>query len=318
MERPRPARLAGLAVAAALLSSFPGARPGFAQSSIDLMRIQPTAGVLAQGTFGTSTFYADFRDFGGQEVERTGGDVDVDPSLVAGLEGSYRLNSTFTLGASWLHSSGRYRVTFPALSRDPGEFDLEGFILAAQDFATPQIGGSRTEQAMSDAITDMFMATVTMETARMRRHFFPYFVLGAGIFRQVSDGPVFQFQYEGVPPPGLTTEEALGFSLERDIYGLPEIYVDETNILVNAGAGVRASLGKKWAFELRIEDLMRINPDLESMRGEVPRPSDDQEGGVFQQQLFAVSVEPSESQVIHNLGVRVAVGYAIWPFGAPR
>jgi hypothetical protein len=294
------------------------APPSPAQTALDLMRFQPTLGILQQGSSGSATFYANFTDFGGVEVTRTGGDLDVDPSFMGGIEGTYRLNSTFTLAGSWLHSRGRYRVTFPSLSRDPGEFDLEGFILAAQDFSSQQTGGVRAESAMSDAVSDVFMLSGTAETARMGRRFFPFATFGVGLFRQVSDGPVFEFEFDGSAPPGTDIAAAGGYTLEQTLYGLPLISVDETNPLVSLGVGLRASLGSRWGCEVRVDDLMRINPDLESLRGSVPPPDENTDLGPFPFQIFAVSVEPNDAAIIHNLAFRVSVGYAIWPFGAPR
>jgi hypothetical protein len=285
-----------------------------AQTALDLIRFQPFAGVLQQGSSGTATFFADLGDFGGPEISRTGGDLDVDPSFMGGLEATYRLNETFTLGGSWLHSTGRYRVTFPAQSRDPGDFDLEGFILAGQDFS----GGVRAESAMSDAVTDVFMASATIETARRGRRFFPFATMGVGLFHQVSDGPVFKLEFDGSDPPGTDIAAAGGYTLEQTLYGLPLISVDETNPMASLGVGFRASLGSQWGCEVRVDDLVRINPDLESIRGSVPPPTDETDTGPFPFQVFAVSVEPTDSAIIHNLSFRFSVGYAVWPFGAPR
>ena len=50
MERFRPARSAGLAASAALLVPLFLASPGFSQTAVDLIRFQPTAGVLYELT----------------------------------------------------------------------------------------------------------------------------------------------------------------------------------------------------------------------------------------------------------------------------
>jgi hypothetical protein len=72
-------------------------------------------------------------------------------------------------------------------------------------------------------------------------------------------------------------------------------------------------LGRSWSAGLEIQDLIRINPNLESLEGSVPPPNSNDPGRVF-----AVSVEPSTESIIHNIGVHLSVGYAVWPFGVPR
>lgn len=287
--------------------------PASAQSALELLRFNGVGGALIQGNVAKADFFADFSAFGGQVVERSNGDLDVDPTFWTGLETSYRLNPTVTLSGSWMHSRGRYRVTFPALSRDPGNFDLEGFILAAQDFSQLQVGGAKADRAMSDAVTDFYLLAATIEKPLSNRRYVPFATLGGGIFRQTSEGNVFRLEFRGSPPFGYSVSELLGGSVERDGFGLPLISVDQTNPVVSFGAGMRVSLGKKWSAEFRGEDLIRINPDLESLRGSVARPTEDES-----QRFFAVSVVPSDASMIHNIGFRFSLGYALWPFGAPR
>lgn len=305
-------RLAAFALLAVGLS----AADAYAQKALELMRFQGASGILIQGNIAKAELFADFSAFGGQITERSNGDLDVDPTFWSGLEGTYRLSERLSLGGSWMHSRGRYRITFPSLSRDPGEFDLEGFILAAQDFSTQAIGGSRAERAMTDAITDTYLLSATFEIPHLRRNFFPYARVGAGMFRQKSDGHIFRFEFEGPRPPGFQISEIFGGSVERDGFGLPDLTVDETNLLISFGGGVRASLGSKWSCELSLEDLVRVSPELSNLTGEVPRP-DEGEGGP-NQRFFAVGVRAADASLIHNFGVRLAIGYAIWPFGVPR
>jgi len=284
-----------------------------AQRPLDLIRIHGIAGILQQGDLASSEFIADFTGFGGDVTTRTNGALDVDPSFWGGLEGTYRLNKHFSVGASWMHSRGRLRVTFPALSRDPGEFDLEGFVLAASDFQQQVFGGSRAERAMSDAVTDFYLLSAQYELSPVKNIFFPYATVGGGIVRQVSDGPVFRLEYEGALPAPAEFLQLVGENWEEQGFGLPFIILDETNPVATIGGGVRIALGSKWSADIELEDLMRIKPDLESLRGSVPPPNIE-EG----QRVFAVSMTPEEPTLIHNFGVRLSFGYAVWPFGAPR
>jgi hypothetical protein len=289
----------------------------WAQRPLDLVRIHGTGGFLLQGNVGTSDFTADFSNFGQGVIQRTNGKLDVDPSFWGGIEGTYRLTRRLSVGASWMHSRGRLRVTFPALSRDPGDFDLEGFVLAASDFLQQSaFGGSRPERAMSDALTDVYMGSATYELPGLYKIFFPYATVGLGMFRQVSEGPVFKLEYEGALPPAAEIVTLAGGNWEREAFGLPELFIDETNMVASLGGGVRAALGSKWSAEVRIEDLIRISPGLENLQGSVPLPDPDDPGAAFR--VFSVSVAPSDAALIHNFGVRLSLGYAVWPYGAPR
>ena len=303
----------GIALAACFLALCPSLSR--AQHPMDLIRFHGIGGVLLSGDFATADFVADFTPFGGELTVRTDGKMDVDPSFLGGVEGTYRLNKHVTFAGTWLHSRGRLRVTFPSLSRDPGDFDLEGFVLAASDFTQQQIGGSRAESAMSDAISDFYLVSGTYEGSPVSKRFYPYATLGTGILRQVSDGPVFKMTYEGALPPVAEIMQINGLNFEEQFFGLPNIYLDETNFVATIGAGVRVALGSKWSADLEIEDLIAIAPGLESLEGSVPPP--DPEGDNVQR-VFAVSVQPEESNMIHNIGIRLSFGYAVWPFGAPR
>ncbi|HET9888589.1 MAG TPA: hypothetical protein VFR10_13865 [bacterium] len=268
------------------------------------------------GDIATADLIADFSGFGGERITRTDGKMDVDPSFFGGLAGTYRLNQHVTFAGTWLHSRGRLRVTFPALSRDPGDFDLEGFILAASDQTQQFLGGSRATSAMADAISDFYLLSGTYELSPISKRFIPYATLGGGILREVSDGPVFKLDYEGALPPLAETMQIAGQSWEENIFGLPMISLDETNPVVTIGGGVRVTLGSKWNAGFEIEDLIRINPDFQSLSGSVPPPNPGGEGGDLRP--FGVTVEPSDAMIVHNLGFRFSLGYALWPFGAPR
>jgi hypothetical protein len=285
-----------------------------AQRPMDLIRFHGIGGVLQQGNLASAEFIADFSGFpDGSITTRTNGALDVDPSFWGGIEGTYRLNKHFSVGASWMHSRGRLRVTFPALSRDPGEFDLEGFVLAASDFQQQIFGGSRAERAMSDALTDFFLVSAKYELSPVKNIFFPYGTIGGGLMRQVSDGPVFRIEYEGALPAPAEFIEPQGGDWERDGFGLPHIFLDETNAVATIGGGIRVALGSKWSADVQLEDLIRIKPGLESLEGSVPPPNLNES-----LRVFAVTVTPEEANLIHNFGIRVSFGYALWPYGAPR
>jgi hypothetical protein len=285
-----------------------------AQQPSDLVRFQGIGGILVHGDIGTASFIADFTQFGGDSTGRVGGTVDVDPSFYGGFSGTYRFNEHFSVAGTWLHSRGRLRVTFPALSEDPGDFDLEGFILAASDFTQQQFGGSRAESAMSDAISDFFLVSGRYELSPVSRRFYPFVSFGGGILREVSDGPVFKLRYEGALPPPAEFSQISGVNWEEEFFGLPFIFLDETNPVISIGGGIRVSLGSNWSAGVEIEDLIRIDPDLQSLSGSVPPPDPVNDPG----RVFAVTVIPSEETLIHNIGVQLSVGYAVWPFGAPR
>jgi len=267
------------------------------------------------GDIASATLIADFTPFGGDLTTRTGGKMDVDPSFFGGLAGNYRLNQHFSFAGTWLHSRGRLRVTFPSLSRDPGDFDLEGFVLAASDQISEFVGGSRAQSAMSDAVSDFYLVSATYELSPFSKRFFPFATLGGGILHEVSDGPVFKLTYEGVPPPPAELLQIAGGNWEEDGFGLPFIFLDETNPVVTLGGGLRVALGSKWNAGFEIEDLIRINPDFQSLNGSVPPPDPEGEGSL---RVFAVTTEGSDATVVHNLGFRFSVGYALWPYGAPR
>ena len=286
--------------------------PAAAQLSPELLRFQWISGILMQGNVATGEMISDFTEFvESGYTERTGGELSVDTAFMGGLEVSYRLGERFTVGASWMHSRARYRLEFPALSSDPGNFDFESFLLMSADWVQDFSGGSRPTRGMADAVTDMFFANVTYEIPILERRLFPYWKLGAGIFRQNSDGSVFQLDYEGDPPPFYETLDIFGLSPEELAYGVPVFEARETNPLVVAGMGVRVSFSSRWSAELRIEDFVRLSPDLSEFNVSTPDP-DPEQGRVY-----GVTLRPEEGMV-HNVGVHVSLAYSLWPFGAPR
>lgn len=287
--------------------------PAAAQLSPELLRFQWVSGILVQGNLATGEMISDFTEYveSGYSA-RTGGELSVDTALFSGIEVSYRLSSRITVGASWLHSRARYRLEFPALASDPGKFDFESFLLMSADWLQDFTGGSRPTRAMSDAVTDMVFANVTYEIPIFERKFFPYWTLGAGVFRQSSDGTVFRLDYEGDPPPFYEYMEILDVSAEEVLYGVPLFRLSETNALITAGMGVRVSFSSRWSAELRLQDFIRVSPGLSHANvGTLPLESP-QEG-----QLFSLALRPEEG-MIHNFGVHVSLAYSLWPFGAPR
>jgi hypothetical protein len=286
--------------------------PASAQLAPELLRFQWISGVLMQGSVASGEMISDFTQFvESGYTERSGGELSVDTGLLSGIEVTYRLGSRLTVGASWMHSRARYRLEFPALASDPGNFDFESFLLMSADWVQDFQGGSRPTQGMSDAITDIFLASVTYEIPLFERKLFPYWTLGGGIFRQTSDGEVFRLQYEGDPPPFYEILDVFGLSPEETAYGVPVFSVKETNPVIAAGMGFRVSFSGRWSAELRLQDFIRLSPDLSEFDVGTPAP-DPEEGRVY-----SVTLRPEEG-MIHNFGVHVSLAYSLWPFGAPR
>jgi opacity protein-like surface antigen len=283
-----------------------------AQVAPERVRFEWLTGFLVQGTVGTASFSADLSGFqNGQLVERDEGIVDVDPAFWNGIGATYRLNSRFIVGASWMHSAARYRVQFPAQASDPGNFDLEGYLLASADWTSLFQGGDPPERAMSDAVTDAFLLSGTVEIPLQSRRVFPYAKLGLGVFRQSSQGTVFDMVYGSNPPLFVRQLEAAGLTVEEDAFGVPLFQVRETNALVSLGAGVRVSVTDRWAVGVHLEDLVRINPDLSEF--EVSSREPDVEAG----RVFSTTLSPVSGSV-HNFGVRLSASYSLWPLGVPR
>jgi hypothetical protein len=268
-------------------------------------------GVLAQGSLASADFIADFSNFGGVVVQRSGGSLDVVTSAIFGIRGGYRLSDRFHVTARWGHSEGRYRISFPAQASDPGDFNLEGLILGAFDF---QYAGSdtRPESALSLAVTDVYLAAIRYEVPTLNRWLFPFVTVGGGIFTQRSQGDVIEATFQGpVPAQWQIAEIAGGNPLTAS--GLSAFKINSKDLLVSIGAGFRASIGRKWGVSLEIEDLVRLSPDLDSLNGLGELDPPDPSVGEF----WATAFQPTDGS-IHNLSVQVAATYALWPYGTRR
>jgi hypothetical protein len=279
------------------------------QTAPDRMRFEWLGGVLKQGDLAGATFQLDATPFGGIVISRTGGALDVVPSFSAGLRTTYRLNERVSLQGSWQHSEGRYRVLFPALSSDPGEFNLEALLLAGTDFTGSP--GTRAESATSTAKTDCYLAGARYEWPVLNRWMYPFFSLGGGIFRQRSGAPVFHISYEGDQPASTTLAELSGVDTFTGT-GISVFNIDSTDILVGAGAGVRTSVSPRWGVDVELTDMMRVNADLTSIDAASTPPPDASIGRLWQT-TFA-----GRKGLIHNWSIQAALTYSIWPFGAPR
>ena len=93
-------------VTAALAFVLSTAIEAKAQVEPERLRFDWVTGVLLSGELASSTFVFDTTPFGGDRTERSGGWLDIDPSLWFGLETTWRLNSRFSVSGSWMHSTG--------------------------------------------------------------------------------------------------------------------------------------------------------------------------------------------------------------------
>jgi hypothetical protein len=277
-----------------------------AQQAPERARFEFVSGVLLSGAIANADFAADFSSFGGALIRRSGGTLDVDPSVWYGVRGSYRINERLSLSGTWMHSRGRFRVQFPALASVSGNFDLEGLLLAGDDFG---IGGA--EQAMSDAITDVYLASASWEFPVLERWALPYLTLGGGIYTQRSDGNVIAFEYEGDLPPFVEALDNVGMT-QAEVLGLSVFGVRETNPVLAFGAGVRVSLAERWGINVRFEDLMRLGVDLTEIDASSTPPPDPD---AFI--LYSTTFRGKKGSV-HNYGIQFSLNYSLWPWGAPR
>lgn len=295
-----------LGLAIALLA----ATAASAQTQPDRLRVEFQTGVLFQGSLADAAFVLDTTPFGGTVIERGGGSLDVDPSLSFGLRTTYRIAERLQIVGAWMHSEGRYRVQFPALATEEGDFDLEALILAGFDF---QLGpNARAASAMSVAKSDFYSAGVEYDLPILQRRFFPYAVVTGGIFTQKSDGDVIQLEFQGDVPAGNRLQALIAGGTGLESAGLSVFQIDSSDLLVTVGGGIRASLGGKWGAHLSVTDMIRLNADLSDLNAESTPPPD---AASFR--LYQTTWDGTEG-LIHNFGVQLALSYAAWPYGAPR
>jgi hypothetical protein len=286
-------------------------RPAHAQTEPHRWSGEFLTGILAQGDLASARFAADFSGFGGNVVERTGGTLDVVTSGMFGVRTGYRVANNLYVMGSWQHSEGRYRIIFPALASDTGDFNLEGLILAGQDFVFTGTE-TRAESAVSTAVTDFYVGALRYEFPTMNGWFYPYLPGGGGWFTQRSSGDVIDITYQGPLPAFEQFAEIAGINTVG-LGGLSVFKIHSSEPLLSVGAGFRASIGRKWGFLFEIQDLVRFQADLSSINSSAtPFPPDPDTGRVW-----ATEFTGTEG-VIHNLSIAVSVNYSLWPYGAPR
>ncbi|MGQ0721446.1 MAG: hypothetical protein ACT4PE_07730 [Candidatus Eiseniibacteriota bacterium] len=288
-----------------------GAGPVLAQHALDRARIEWVSGYIDQGSLADASFVLDVSAFQGPIIARSNGTLDVDPSPWYGLRGTYRLNERLSLGATWMHSRGRYRVQFPALATIDGNFDLEGLILAGEDFQAQGEPGVRATSAMSDALTDLYLASVSYEVPVLRGWAFPYLTVGAGVFTQKSDGDVIRLEYDSALPTRVEGVENIGLSPAGEA-GLSVFQIDSSDWALSVGGGMRVALSDRWGVSVGLEDVVRLNADLTHLDATSTPPPNQLTGSVYS------TTFTGKEGVIHNFALRLAVNYAVWPFGAPR
>lgn len=292
-----------------LLAGLPA--PVRAQPEAARMRFEWTAGYLNTGSLGEVDFIFDSSGFGGPVVARDQGTLDVDPALWYGAKTSYRFTPRFSVAASWMHAEARYRATFPALASIDGVLDLEGYILATQDFAFAQSPDQKPDAAMAIALTDLFMVSAVYEFETLDGWMSPFFTLGAGLFRQRSDGRVVSLQFGRTVPENYQTATNLGAD-PLSAVGLSSFVMDDTDPAVSVGAGLRVAISQRWGVHAQVEDVVRLGTDLTYI-DETSTPAPDLQQG----RLFSTTFRGAEGS-IHNFAIRFGVDYAIWPFSRPR
>jgi hypothetical protein len=300
----RPILVALLALVAA------PAGPAEAQPDPGRFRFEWTGGYLNTGSLGEVEFGFDASGFGGPVVARDEGTLDVDPSLWYGARGTYRLSRRLSVALSWMHSEGTYRALFPALASIDGEFDLEAFILATQDFAFGD-PSQRVDSAMSLALTDLYLVSASWEFEALDGWVSPFVTVGAGIMTQRSDGPVIRLTFEHGVPEVYQTTSNLGADPVSSL-GLSSFTMDDTDPAVSVGAGLRVAISDRWGVHAQFEDLVRLGTDFTYIDGSSTPPPD-----ILQGRLFSTTFRGTEGQV-HNFGIRLGLDYAIWPFTRPR
>jgi hypothetical protein len=302
-------RKSAFLLAVAVLSS---ASTAAAQRDPERVRFEWITGLLRQGDLAEASFAADFGAFGGQEIHREQGTLSVDPALWYGVQGTWRVGEHLSLAGSWMHSRGRFQIEFPSLGSTEGVFDLEGLLLATLDFQSQQTQTAEAERAMTDALTDVYLATATWEFPSLNRWLFPYLRAGGGVFQQKSVGNVIQFEFNGPVPPTVEQVEGVAGQPIESAWGLSIFEIDETNPVLSLGGGFRASLGRQWGVDASIETLTRFGVDMTYLN-DVGTPPPDPNQFRFYSTTFT-----GTSGTVNNLGVRVSLTYALWPYGAPR
>ena len=232
-------KLSLLAALGLILSTLPAQ----AQSVPQRWSFELTSGVLMTGDLATTSFTADFSNFGGTVVQRDGGVLDVVPSAVYGFETGYRITENIHIGASWMHSRGRFRMSFPALASDPGDFNLEGLLLAGFDFQFGQ-GETQVESGFSQAVTDVYLGSVRVELPTLDGWFFPFLNFGAGLLTQRSTNDVIYTTFEGPIPAQFQLLELQGIN-PVSLNGLSSFKIRETDPVLQLGMGFRASLSER-------------------------------------------------------------------------
>jgi len=282
-----------------------------AQPDPGRVRFEWTGGYLNTGTLAEVDFVFDSSGFGGPVVARDKGALDVDPALWYGAKASYQFSRNLSVAASWMHSEGRYRATFPALASIDGVFDLEGYILATQDFAFGQNPDEKPDAAMAVALSDLFMISAAYEFHSLDGWLNPFLTVGAGFFTQRSDGRVISLEFGRLVPENYQTATNLGADPLTAV-GLSSFTLDDTDPAVSVGGGLRVGISERWAVQAQVEDLIRIGTNFTYIDStSTPEPD------ITQGRLFSTTFRGTEGS-IHNFAIRLGIEYALWPFTRPR
>ncbi len=286
------------------------ATSALAQTEMDRWRVEAVTGVYYQGDMADATFQLDTTPFNGTLVQRDGGNLDVDPAFMNGLRVNYRVNQRLSVNAAWMHAEADYRVQFPALASDPGNFDLEGLILGVLDQG---VGGAQpVDDAASEAKIDTYVVTARYEFPILNRWAFPYFTLGGGLYKQKSVGSVFRLEFEEDIPSFFQPIYAQGQDPLQTI-GISRFAIDATDWLIAAGTGIRCSLNDRWGVEASGEYLLQLGADFTDLDSKSTPPP----GTTSFNQLFQTTFQGVNGS-ISNFSIRIGVTYAFWPADRPR
>lgn len=296
-----------------------GASPAAAQTESDLLRLEWITGIYQQGDMADASFEFDLTQFQGVAISRDGGALDTDPAFWFGLRAHYRLSDRWSVNGSWMHAQARYRVEFPAEASDPGNFDLEGLILGVFDS-----GGISQEHpfgsAASNARMDMYLAAARYEIPTFNGWAFPYLSAGVGIYKQRSDADVFRIDFEGDPSAQFEPAVASGADIVQGL-GVSKFAVDVTDPMLSFGAGLRVSLSQRWGATFELEDLLQLGADYsyidETSTPAVINSDPNAPPPTGAPRLFSTTFVGKKG-VIQNLGIRMSVNYAFWPYSRPR